>query len=108
MADYAVTFARSARRELENLEARHIDRVLARIEGLAAAPRPSGAKKLQGTQQLRRLRSVTTESCMRSMIASGGSTSFGYGTAATCIGSSASNLPCRGTALRAAAEPPSR
>jgi mRNA interferase RelE/StbE len=30
--------------------------VLARIEGLAAQPRPSGAKKLQGAQQLWRIR----------------------------------------------------
>ena len=56
MADYAVTFARSARRELEDLEPRHIDRVLTRIEGLASEPRPSGAKKLQGAQQLWRIR----------------------------------------------------
>jgi mRNA interferase RelE/StbE len=56
MADYAVTFARSARRELEGLEHQHIARVLGRIEGLAAEPRPSGAKKLQGSQQLWRIR----------------------------------------------------
>jgi mRNA interferase RelE/StbE len=56
MADYAVTFARSARRELEDLQPRDIDRVLARIEALAGQPRPSGAKKLQGAQQLWRIR----------------------------------------------------
>ena len=56
MADYAVTFARSARRELEALEPPHIARILARIEALAREPRPGGARKLQGTQRLWRIR----------------------------------------------------
>ena len=56
MADYAVSFARSARRELEALEPRQVARVLVRIEGLAAQPRPAGAKKLQGAERLWRIR----------------------------------------------------
>ena len=56
MADYAVTFARSARRELEALEPPYAARILARIEALAVEPRPGGAKKLQGAQRLWRIR----------------------------------------------------
>ncbi len=56
MAEHAVTFARSARRELEALEARHVGRILARIEALGKEPRPAGAKKLQGAQRLWRIR----------------------------------------------------
>lgn len=56
MAEYAVTFARSARRELEALDPGRGARILARIERLTSDPRPPGAKKLQGTQQLWRIR----------------------------------------------------
>jgi mRNA interferase RelE/StbE len=56
MPEYAVTFARSARRELEALEPRYVARVLARIEALAAQPRPAGAKQLQGAERLWRMR----------------------------------------------------
>jgi ACT domain-containing protein len=34
MADYAITFASSARKELEALERKHVERVFRRIEGL--------------------------------------------------------------------------
>lgn len=56
MASYAVTFARSARRELENLDGSLAKRVISRIEGLAQEPRPTGARKLQGEQNLWRIR----------------------------------------------------
>jgi len=56
MAEYAVTFARSARRELEALAPGLGARILARIERLASDPHPPGARKLQGTQQLWRIR----------------------------------------------------
>ncbi len=56
MTDYAVTFARSARQELEALEVPLAARVLRRIEALARNPRPAGAHKLQGTQHLWRIR----------------------------------------------------
>lgn len=56
MADYAVTFARSARRELEALDSGLGRGILARIERLRSDPRPPGAKKLQGANQLWRIR----------------------------------------------------
>ena len=56
MADYAITFARSARRELEALDASILRRVIARIDGLAQEPRLPGSRKLQGEQNLWRIR----------------------------------------------------
>ena len=56
MAEDAVTFARSARRELEALTSPLVGRVFLRIEALAIEPRPGGARKLQGTQRLWRIR----------------------------------------------------
>lgn len=56
MAEYAITFARSARRELETLDASVVRRVIAKVEGLAQDPRPSGSRKLQGEQNLWRIR----------------------------------------------------
>ena len=41
MADYSITFARSARKELEALEGRQVERIFHRIESLADEPRPS-------------------------------------------------------------------
>jgi mRNA interferase RelE/StbE len=56
VTEYAITFARSARRELERLERSLVQRVLLRIEELAADPRPSGCRKLQGGSDLWRIR----------------------------------------------------
>ncbi len=56
MADYAVTFARSARKELESLEGELVERVFRRIESLGREPRPSGCKKLVGNKSLWRIR----------------------------------------------------
>lgn len=56
MADYAVTFARSARQELETLQLPLATRILRRIEALARDPRPAGARKLRGEQRLWRIR----------------------------------------------------
>jgi mRNA interferase RelE/StbE len=56
MADYAITFARSARRELERLDASVVRRVISKIESLAQNPRASGSRKLQGEQNLWRIR----------------------------------------------------
>ena len=56
MRDYAITFARSAGRELESLDASIVRRVISRIDGLAKEPRPSGARKLRGEQNLWRIR----------------------------------------------------
>lgn len=56
MDSYAVVFARSARKELESLPDRFIERILPRIENLADSPRPVGCRKLSGEQNLWRLR----------------------------------------------------
>ena len=56
MADYRITFARSARKEVERLEAGIVARVWPRIEGLAANPRPHGCTKLVGVRNLWRIR----------------------------------------------------
>jgi mRNA interferase RelE/StbE len=55
-ARYAVTFARSARKELEALDPPLVARILARIEALADEPRPPGCRKLRGAKNLWRLR----------------------------------------------------
>ena len=56
MPEYAIVFARSARKELQALDPTIARRVLRRIEALAAAPRPSGCKKLEGSDNLWRIR----------------------------------------------------
>ncbi len=56
MADYAITFARSARQELESFDAHIVKRILPKIEWLAKAPRPAGCRKLKGEKNLWRVR----------------------------------------------------
>ena len=56
MADYSISFARSARKELERLPDDVANRVLAKIEALAEIPRPAGIIKLHGQKNLWRLR----------------------------------------------------
>jgi mRNA interferase RelE/StbE len=56
VAEYRVVFARSARRELERLEAGVVQRILLRIEALATEPRPHACIKLQGAADLLRIR----------------------------------------------------
>ena len=56
MAEYRITFARSARKELERLSADLAERVLQKIETPAENPRPSGVSKLKGQKSLWRLR----------------------------------------------------
>jgi mRNA interferase RelE/StbE len=56
MPDYAIVFARSARKELEALDPPMIERVIARIEALAHDPRPAGSRKLRGSGNLWRVR----------------------------------------------------
>ena len=53
---YSVTFARSARKELESLAQTVAIRILKKIESLPANPRPSGCKKLTGQNPLWRIR----------------------------------------------------
>ncbi len=54
--EYRIVFARSARKELERLPRVLAGRVLGRIEGLGATPRPAGVRKLVGSQNLWRIR----------------------------------------------------
>ena len=56
MANYTVTFARSAGKELDALPDEVAKRVLPAIEKLAANPRPAGVVKLQGFKLLWRIR----------------------------------------------------
>ena len=56
MADFSITFARSARKELARLPADLAERVLQKIETLSEDPRPAGVTKLKGQKNLWRLR----------------------------------------------------
>jgi mRNA interferase RelE/StbE len=53
---YSVTFARSARKELESLADTIAFRILKKIETLPEDPRPAGCKKLTGHNALWRIR----------------------------------------------------
>ena len=55
MADYTVVFARSARKELQNLDPQVARRILKQIEALVENPRPSGVVKLEGASDLWRI-----------------------------------------------------
>lgn len=56
MSDYSITFARSARKELENLPTSVVRRIFPQIEALAQEPRPRGCRKLQNEERLWRIR----------------------------------------------------
>jgi len=56
MSQYAVTFARSSRKELQALPTSIASRILDKIELLVSEPRPPGSIKLSGTAALWRLR----------------------------------------------------
>jgi mRNA interferase RelE/StbE len=56
VAKYAVNIKPSARKELESLSDRLLARLIVKIDGLAAEPRPSGCKKLRGYKDLWRIR----------------------------------------------------
>ena len=56
MNEYQITFARSARKELEGLEAKFVKKIFPIIEQLSENPRPKGCRKLQGKENLWRLR----------------------------------------------------
>jgi mRNA interferase RelE/StbE len=53
---YAISFARSARKELEKLDPALVGRIFRLIESLAQNPRPPRCKKLSGVQNLWRIR----------------------------------------------------
>jgi mRNA interferase RelE/StbE len=54
--EYAITFARSARKQLEVLDRALALRIVGRIESLAVTPRPVGCVKLEGGTGLWRIR----------------------------------------------------
>ena len=56
MAEYQITFAKSARKQLQALDRALALRVIRSIEALAVAPRPAGCVKLEGGVGLWRIR----------------------------------------------------
>jgi mRNA interferase RelE/StbE len=56
MREYSIVFARSARREIEKIHEPLSSRILAKIESLAGTPRPSGCRKIEGADNLWRIR----------------------------------------------------
>ena len=56
MPEYALRFARAARRELEALDTVMVQRLFPAIESLAREPRPRGCRKVQGADNLWRIR----------------------------------------------------
>jgi mRNA interferase RelE/StbE len=56
MGEYRLTFARSARKELEQLDPQIARRVLAAIQKLETVPRPAGCVKLTGSRNDWRIR----------------------------------------------------
>jgi mRNA interferase RelE/StbE len=53
---YIITFARSARKQLENLDEKAVNRIFPKIEALSKNPRPAGCRKLVGSKFLWRIR----------------------------------------------------
>jgi mRNA interferase RelE/StbE len=53
---HEVRIGRSATKELESLPEKVVARVASRIDGLTNSPRPRGAKKLRGADNLWRIR----------------------------------------------------
>jgi len=56
MASYRIEFTRSAERDLRRLDRSMLARVMAAIDALADEPRPSGVKKLVGSEHTYRIR----------------------------------------------------
>jgi len=56
VSDYIITFARSARKELDSLSIQISSRIDPEINALANNPRPSGCVKLKGRQNQWRIR----------------------------------------------------
>lgn len=56
MDSYEITFARSARKELQALQRDLAERLLTAIEQLALDPRPAGCRKLRDSGDLWRIR----------------------------------------------------
>ena len=56
MAEYLITFNRSAEKELDSLDATLIRRIVPKIDALAKEPRPHGCRKLHGEKDMWRIR----------------------------------------------------
>jgi mRNA interferase RelE/StbE len=56
VADYKVSVARSARKELQAIDRVVAMRIISRLESLAQDPRPAGCAKLEGATDLWRVR----------------------------------------------------
>jgi mRNA interferase RelE/StbE len=56
MPEYAVSFRRSAEKDLRKLDRTVQRRVLRAIDGLAHDPRPAGCRKLVGSEDVFRIR----------------------------------------------------
>jgi mRNA interferase RelE/StbE len=56
VARYSVELKSSARKELERLSSSLIQRIFPKLEALEAHPRPAGCKKLNGAQDVWRIR----------------------------------------------------
>lgn len=56
MPDYTIAFARPARKELERIDGKSVNRIFPSIEALSREPRPSGCRKLVGNKHLWRIR----------------------------------------------------
>jgi len=53
VAVYSIFFKTSARKELETIPKRELQRIMERIAGLADDPRPHGSEKLSGQERYR-------------------------------------------------------
>jgi mRNA-degrading endonuclease RelE of RelBE toxin-antitoxin system len=67
MAEYSITFARSARKEFEALDAEIVNRIFPKIERLSRCPRPKNSVKLRGGGNLWRIRIGAYRLFMQSM-----------------------------------------
>lgn len=56
MASYSVELTRTAEKQLRKIAKRYRNRVVDAIRGLADRPRPQGARKLQGYDDVYRIR----------------------------------------------------
>ena len=56
MPKYTITFARTARKELESLDKKVINKLFPKVENLSVNPRPDGCRKLTGNKHLWRIR----------------------------------------------------
>jgi mRNA interferase RelE/StbE len=56
VGNYSITFARSARKEIETLDIGTATKIFHKIEGLSGECRPQGCRKLKGSTNLWRIR----------------------------------------------------